>query len=129
MSTTPEYTSGSNFDRLQVQLALNIVSQFSGGREEHCLSDKVGKSYSIVCDQLGTPTEAYNLEGEEVYDRNAPDSDRIPFLFQGHYYNHKTELANRFRYYSPEFRRYISEVPIGGGVWLCMLMLKVAYLR
>ena len=28
------------------------------------LSDKVGKSYSIVCDQLGTPTEAYDDEGK-----------------------------------------------------------------
>ena len=90
-----------------------------------------GKAYSIVTDQLGTPTEAYNAEGEEVwrrrldmngkileevYDRNAPYSDRIriPFLFQGQYYDHETELAyNRFRYYSPELGRYISEDPIG----------------
>ena len=52
---------------------------------------------------------------EEVYNRNAPYSDRIriPFLFQGQYYDHETELAyNRFRYYSPELGRYISEDPI-----------------
>ena len=45
---------------------------------------------------------------EEVYNRNAPYSDRIriPFLFQGQYYDHETELAyNRFRYYSPELGR------------------------
>ena len=88
-----------------------------------------GKAYSIVTDQLGTPTEAYNAEGEEVwrrrldmngkileeYNRNAPYSEqiRIPFLFQGQYYDHETELAyNRFRYYSPELGRYISENPI-----------------
>ena len=89
-----------------------------------------GKAYSIVTDQLGTPTEAYNAEGEEVwrrrldmngkileeeYNRNAPYSDqiRIPFLFQGQYYDHETELAyNRFRYYDPELGRYISEDPI-----------------
>ena len=38
----------------------------------------------------------------------APYSDRIrlPFLFQGQYYDHETELAyNRFRYYSPELGR------------------------
>ena len=75
-----------------------------------------GKAYSIVTDQLGTPTEAYNAEGEEVwrrrldmngkileevYNRNAPYSDRIriPFLFQG-------------QYYDPELGRYISEDPI-----------------
>ena len=52
---------------------------------------------------------------EEVYDRNAPYSEqiRIPFLFQGQYYDHETELAyNRFRYYSPELGRYMSEDPI-----------------
>ena len=51
----------------------------------------------------------------EEYNRNAPYSDRIriPFLFQGQYYDHETELAyNRFRYYSPELGRYISEDPI-----------------
>ena len=55
---------------------------------------------------------------EEVYDRNAPYSEqiRIPFLFQGQYYDHETELAyNRFRYYSPELGRYISEDPIGAA--------------
>ena len=97
-----------------------------------------GKVYSIVTDQLGTPTEAYNVEGkevwhrrldkngkilEEVYDRNAPYSDRIriPFLFQGQYYDHETELAyNRFRYYSPELGSSISEDPIRllGGITL-----------
>ena len=56
----------------------------------------------------------------------------IPFPFQGQYYDHETELVyNIFRYYDPELGRYISEDPIGlvGGVLLCMLMLKVAYLR
>ena len=89
-----------------------------------------GKAYSVVTDQLGTPTEAYNVEGEEVwrrrldmngrileevYNRNAPYSDRIriPFLFQGQYYDYETGLAyNRFRYYDPELGRYISEDPI-----------------
>ena len=52
---------------------------------------------------------------EEVYNRNVPYSDRIriPFLFQGQYYDHETGLAyNRFRYYDPELGRYISEDPI-----------------
>ena len=30
---------------------------------------------------------------EEVYNRNAPYSDRIPFLFQGQYYDYETGLA------------------------------------
>ena len=52
---------------------------------------------------------------KENYDRYAPYSEqiRIPFLFQGQYYDHEIELAyNRFRYYSPELGRYISEDPI-----------------
>lgn len=58
---------------------------------------------------------------EEVYNRNAPYSDRIriPFLIQGQYYDHETELVyNIFRYYDPELGRYISEDPIGlvGGI-------------
>lgn len=46
MSTTPEYTSGSYSDQLQVQLELNIVSQLSDGREEYRISDKVGNIYN-----------------------------------------------------------------------------------
>ena len=65
---------------------------------------------------------------EEVYNRNAPYSDRIriPFLFQGQYYDHETELAyNRFRYYAPELGRYISEDPIR---FACTLSNKSAQL-
>ena len=88
-----------------------------------------GKAYSIVCDQLGTPTEAYDEEGREVWYRRLDMNGKIleetqpglnpegyvsiPFLFQGQYYDYETGLAyNRFRYYSPELGRYISEDPI-----------------
>ena len=88
-----------------------------------------GKAYSIVCDQLGTPTEAYDEEGKEVWYRRLDMNGKIleetqpglnpegyvsiPFLFQGQYYDHETGLAyNRFRYYDPELGRYISEDPI-----------------
>ena len=94
-----------------------------------------GKAYSIVCDQLGTPTEAYDEEGKEVWYRRLDMNGKIleetqpglnpegyvsiPFLFQGQYYDHETGLAyNRFRYYDPELGRYISEDPIRleGGI-------------
>ena len=87
------------FDSVSTKLELSVVSLFSGGREEYRLSDKVGKSYRIVCDQLGTPTEAYDEEGKEVWYRrldmngkileetqpglNSEDYVSIPFLFQG----------------------------------------------
>ena len=89
-----------------------------------------GKAYSIVTDHLGTPVEAYNEKGEEVWYRRLDmngkvieersmlytsykDYVRIPFLFQGQYYDEEVKLAyNRFRYYAPELGRYISEDPI-----------------
>ena len=88
-----------------------------------------GKAYSIVCDQLGTPTEAYDEEGKEVWYRRLDMNGKIleetqpglnpegyvsiPFLFQGQYYDYETGLAyNRFRYYDPELGRYISQDPI-----------------
>ena len=90
-----------------------------------------GKAYSIVTDHLGTPVEAYNEQGEEVWYRRLDmngkvieersmnytsykDYVKIPFLFQGQYYDEEIKLAyNRFRYYAPELGRYISEDPIG----------------
>lgn len=36
-----------------------------------------GNGYSIVTDQLGTPTEAYNAEGEEVWHRRLDMNCRI----------------------------------------------------
>ena len=96
-----------------------------------------GKAYSIVYDQLGTPTEAYDEEGKEVWYRRLDMNGKIleetqpgltpegyvsiPFLSQGQYYDYETGLAyNRFRYYSPELGRYISQDPIGlaGGIKL-----------
>ena len=88
-----------------------------------------GKAYSILTDQLGTPTEAYDAEGNEVWSRvldmdgNVIEEDgnvgMIPFLFQGQYYDRETGLAyNRFRYYDPKAGAYISQDPIGlaGGI-------------
>ena len=90
-----------------------------------------GKAYSIVTDHLGTPVEAYNEQGEEVWYRRLDmngkvieersmlytsykDYVKIPFLFQGQYYDEEIKLAyNRFRYYSPDMGMYISSDPIG----------------
>ena len=92
---------------------------------------KEGRSYSILTDQLGTPTEAYDAEGNEVWSRvldmdgnvieETGNKGMVPFLFQGQYYDRETGLAyNRFRYYSPQMGMYVSQDPIGlaGGMRL-----------
>lgn len=89
-----------------------------------------GHTYSIMTDHLGTPTEMYDENGEEVWYRRLDMNGKIikeechrrtsyyknvtvPFLFQGQYYDYETELAyNRFRYYSPNMGCYISQDPI-----------------
>ena len=83
-----------------------------------------GKHYSIIIDHLGTPIEAYNQEGELIWEREqdlygnsrqgfAKENFRCPFKYQGQYYDSEVELCyNRFRYYYPETGRYISEDPI-----------------
>ncbi|GAL64998.1 RHS repeat-associated core domain-containing protein [Algibacter lectus] len=82
------------------------------------------KTYSIVCDYLGTPVQAFNEKGENVWEceldiygniRNIEGSKTfIPFRYQGQYEDVETGLYyNRFRYYSPDTGTYISQDPIG----------------
>jgi RHS repeat-associated protein len=81
------------------------------------------KSYSIITDHLGTPTEAYDEQGDKVWSRQlniygetrreSGEKNFIPFLYQGQYFDEETELAyNRYRYYSPETGLYVSQDPI-----------------
>lgn len=92
---------------------------------------KEGITYSILTDHLGTPTETYDTEGNEVWSRvldfngnvieETGNKGMIPFLFQGQYYDRETELAyNRFRYYSPQIGMYVSQDPIGLAGGICL---------
>ncbi|WP_298479643.1 RHS repeat-associated core domain-containing protein [uncultured Maribacter sp.] len=83
-----------------------------------------GNTYSIACDHLGTPVQAYNQTGEKVWERQLDiygatkyeegETNFIPFLYQGQFLDSETGLAyNRFRYYSPDTGTYISQDPIG----------------
>lgn len=87
------------------------------------------KSYSIVCDQVGTPYTIYNESGDEVWNCELNSYGKIkmltgelstcPFRFQGQYEDMETGLYyNRYRYYMPEEGRYLSQDPIGlqGGM-------------
>ncbi|MDG1331777.1 MAG: RHS repeat-associated core domain-containing protein [Crocinitomicaceae bacterium] len=82
------------------------------------------KSYSIITDHLGTPTEAYDEDGKKVWSCHLDifggirkiqgERSFISFRYQGQYDDVETDLYyNRFRYYSAENGTYISQDPIG----------------
>lgn len=92
---------------------------------------EAGKQYSIINDHLGTPTEAYDLDGNRVWSAELDiygnvrklqgDNSFIPFRYQGQYWDVETGLCyNRFRYYNPETGTYICTDPAGllGGLEL-----------
>ena len=83
-----------------------------------------GERYTIVHDYLGTPTQAYDSEGNLVWEmlldvsgggmESRGDRSLVPFRYQGQYEDSETGLYyNRFRYYSPQMGMYISSDPIG----------------
>ena len=86
-----------------------------------------GDCFSIISDYLGTPMQAYDKNGEKVWEqeldiygrqRKRPSSF-IPFKYQGQYEDAETGLYyNRFRYYDPNAGSYISQDPISvaGGL-------------
>jgi RHS repeat-associated protein len=83
-----------------------------------------GKQYSVISDYLGTPCQAYDEAGENIWSceldiygkvrKLAGLKGFIPFRYQGQYEDVETGLYyNRFRYYSPDEGSYISKDPIG----------------
>ena len=83
-----------------------------------------GESFSIVSDYLGTPLQAFDNNGNKVWEQELDifgrkrtgnnKSSFIPFKYQGQYEDVETGLYyNRFRYYDPNAGSYISQNPIG----------------
>ena len=81
-----------------------------------------GECFSIVSDYLGTPMQAYDKQGDKVWEQELDIYGRqrkrpsafIPFKYQGQYEDAETGLYyNRFRYYDPNAGSYISQDPIG----------------
>ena len=84
-----------------------------------------GECFSIVSDYLGTPMQAYDKQGDKVWEQKLDSFGRksrkdnnnssfIPFKYQGQYEDVETGLYyNRFRYYDPNAGSYISQDPIG----------------
>ena len=83
-----------------------------------------GESFSIVSDYLGTPLQAFDNNGNKVWEqeldifdrkkrKNSNNSSFIPFKYQGQYEDVETGLYyNRFRYYDSCTGNYINQDPI-----------------
>ncbi len=106
----------------------NVVTWvFEDGSFIPCAKLEGENKYSIISDYLGTPTHAYNAQGENVWERELDcygkvrkgSNSVVPFLYQGQYVDEETGLAyNRFRYYDNESGNYLSQDMIGlnGGL-------------
>ena len=83
-----------------------------------------GENFSIVSDYLGTPLQAFDNNGNKVWEQELDifgrkrrkdnnNSSFIPFKYQGQYEDIETGLYyNRFRYYDLKIGNYISQDPI-----------------
>ena len=96
-------------------------------------------NYSIITDHLGTPVEAYDEDGEKVWEQELDIYGRvkprpvvkewgqvvddgmfgehfIPFRYQGQYSDKELNgelYYSRYRYYDPQLGQYITQDPIG----------------
>ena len=109
------------FPRLRHGLALRLAKR----RHARPRRAPDGKEVLFVSDYLGTPLQAYDKNGEKVWEQELDSFGRkrrkdnnnssfIPFKYQGQYEDAETGLYyNRFRYYDPNAGSYISQDPIG----------------
>ena len=81
-----------------------------------------GDCFSIISDYLGTSLQAYDKQGNKVWEQELDIYGRqrkrpsafIPFKYQGQYEDAETGLYyNRFRYYDPNAGSYISRTRLG----------------
>jgi len=82
------------------------------------------KQYSIITDYLGTPVEAYDTDGNKVWERELDTYGRfrnekgsanfVAFTYQGMYQDDELGglIYNRFRFYDSNTGNYISQDPI-----------------
>ena len=88
-----------------------------------CAKIKGKKSYSIICDHIGTPIQGYSETGQLVWERELDSYGNIltingddgfcNFLYPGQQLDSETGLVyNRFRYYAPQEGTYLSPDPI-----------------
>jgi RHS repeat-associated protein len=83
-----------------------------------------GRRYFVFCDQIGTPVQVEDENGEAVWRAQVEPFGRVqipsgatvemPLRFPGHYFDVETGLHyNRFRYYDPVLGRYLQSDPLG----------------
>jgi RHS repeat-associated protein len=90
-----------------------------------------GERFSIVSDYLGTPIQAFDSNGELIWERELNIfggvrqekgiANFVAMRYQGQYFDEETGLSyNRFRYYDSNSGIYLSQDPIGitGGIKL-----------
>ena len=129
----PHLGAGADGDlQLEAEQVENLVTWvFEDNSFIPCAKLTAEASYSIVTDHLGTPTHAYDVSGNKVWERELDcygkvrqlhgDKTFCNYLYQGQYVDEETGLAyNRFRYYSPEEGMYLSQDPVrlAGGMRL-----------
>jgi RHS repeat-associated protein len=92
------------------------------------------RSYISHTDQIGTPLEMTDVDGQIVWQATYKAWGEVEALavsevkqnlrFQGQYFDDVTGLHyNTFRYYDPEVGRYVTQDPIGlmgGAIFIIM---------
>ncbi|MGP3949596.1 DUF6531 domain-containing protein [Streptomyces sp. 7N604] len=127
--TTWDYVPGTHRPLAQMEQGTK-----AGGNEPYPESDlnELSQSeidaryYAIVSDLVGTPTELVSSSGEVVWKQcrtvwglpiggsHATRPVDCPLRFPGQYHDPETGLHyNYFRYYDPEFARYVTPDPLG----------------
>ncbi|MEC3875491.1 RHS repeat-associated core domain-containing protein [Chryseobacterium salviniae] len=118
---------------IEKEKAENVVTWVYDHTDQNELSPVAkligGTKYSILNNYLGTPVQAFDVEGNAVWNRTldiygnikdeSGEENFIPFLYQGQYYDPEINLCyNRFRYYDQHSGLYISQDPISlmGGL-------------
>jgi RHS repeat-associated protein len=96
---------------------------FEPGTQAPVAKEQGGSRWSILTDQLGTPTEAFDEAGQlawsmqlDAFGVGKPDValTSCPWRWPGQFEDPETGLHyNRFRYYDPQAGTYVSRDPIG----------------
>jgi uncharacterized protein RhaS with RHS repeats len=92
------------YDKVE-EIANLVIWYYEVNSFTPCAKEEDGKFYSIVRDYFGTPTHAFDTNGNKVWERQIDcygrlrngDNNFVPFFYPGQYVDEETGLAyNRF---------------------------------